>query len=129
FRKGWPYEESVRVPLLVRGPGAGGIGRGIRDPGLVSLVDLSDLTLRWAGGEDPAVGAELQKISMPSVVRLPRQCDRVWRGGRTRTRKLVLTADGVPWMYFDLERDPGEEINLRDDPSRATEMEAFRRQL
>jgi hypothetical protein len=95
----------------------------------VSLVDLSDLTLRWAEGEDPAVGTELQKISMPSVVRLPHQCDRVWRGGRTRTRKLVLTEDSVPWMYFDLERDPGEEINLRDDPSRATEMEAFRRQL
>ncbi|WP_157836914.1 sulfatase-like hydrolase/transferase [Geminisphaera colitermitum] len=24
FRKGWPYEESVRVPLLVRRPGGGG---------------------------------------------------------------------------------------------------------
>jgi len=25
----------------------------MRDPALVSLVDLSDLTLRWAGGESP----------------------------------------------------------------------------
>jgi hypothetical protein len=53
----------------------------------------------------------------------------VWRGGRTLTRKLVLAANGDPWLYFDLERDPGEAINLRDDPGRAAEMEAFRRQL
>jgi arylsulfatase A-like enzyme len=129
FRKGWPYEESVRVPLLVRIPGAGGVRRGIQDPALVSLVDLSGLTMRLAGGENPGAGAEFQRISMPSVVRLPRQCDRVWHGGRTRTRKLVLSADGDPWLYFDLERDPGEETNLRDDPARAAEMEAFRRRL
>jgi arylsulfatase A-like enzyme len=129
FRKGWPHEESVRVPLLVRHPGAGGGRRGRRDPALVSLVDVSDLTLRWAGGGSPAVGGKLQRISMPSVVRLSRQCDRVWRGGRTLTRKLVLAANGDPWLYFDLERDPGEAINLRDDPGRAAEMEAFRRQL
>jgi arylsulfatase A-like enzyme len=129
FRKGWPHEESVRVPLLVRVPGAEGSRRGVRDPALVSLVELPDLTLRWAGGEGPAVGGRFQRISMPSVVRLPRQCDRAWRGGRTRTRKLVLAENGDPWLYFDLEQDPGEDINLRDNPSRTAEMEAFRRQL
>ena len=129
FRKGWPYEESVRVPLLVRFPDAEGEDRGVRDPALVSLVDLFDLTWRWAGGERPPVERKFQRISMPSVVRLPRQCDRAWRGGRTRSRKLVLEENGRPWLYFDLERDPGEEINLRDDSSRAAEMEAFRRQL
>jgi hypothetical protein len=66
---------------------------------------------------------------MPSVVRLPHQCDRAWRGVRTRTRKLVLTENRVPWLYFDLERDPGEEINLQDDPARAGEMEILRRDL
>ena len=130
FRKGWPHEESVRVPLLVRIPRAKGMMRsGVVDPALVSLVDLPGLTLGWAEGGNPVVEREFQRISMPSVVRLPRQCDRVWRGGRTRTRKLVLGADGVPWLYFDLERDPGEEINLRDDPARAAEIEAFRRRL
>jgi hypothetical protein len=95
----------------------------------VSLADLPDLTLCLAAGGDPEVRTEFQRISMPSVVRLPRQCDRVWRGGRTSVRKLVLTEDGVPWLYFDLQRDPGEEINLRNDPARATEIEAFRRLL
>jgi arylsulfatase A-like enzyme len=129
FRKGWPHEESVRVPLLVRVPNARGMRRGVRDPALVSLADLPDLTLCLAAGGDPEVRTEFQRISMPSVVRLPRQCDRVWRGGRTSVRKLVLTEDGVPWLYFDLQRDPGEEINLRNDPARATEIEAFRRLL
>jgi arylsulfatase A-like enzyme len=130
FRKGWPYEESVRVPLLVRVPGAREMARrGVVDPALVSLVDLPDLALGWAKGGAPVVEAEFQRISMPSVVQLPRQCDRAWRGGRTLGRKLVLGADGVPWLFFDLDRDPGEEINLCNDPSRAAEVEAFRQRL
>jgi arylsulfatase A-like enzyme len=131
FRKGWPYEESVRVPLLVRVPGVERGGGGVSSSALVSLVDLPAMTRRWAGGEHlvPEAGADAQRISMPSVVRLPHQCDRAWRGVRTRTRKLVLTENRVPWLYFDLERDPGEEINLQDDPARAGEMEILRRDL
>jgi arylsulfatase A-like enzyme len=131
FRKGWPYEESVRVPLLVRAPGAESAGGGVSSPALVSLVDLPAMTRRWARGERlaPEAGAGAQRISMPSVVRLPRQCDRAWRGVRTRTRKLVLAEGGVPWLYFDLERDPGEEVNLRDDPARAREREMLGRGL
>jgi arylsulfatase A-like enzyme len=66
---------------------------------------------------------------MPSVVRLPHQCDRVWRGGRTRTHKLVLNEDGAPWLFFDLARDPGEEHNLAGDPGRAAEMAELRRRI
>jgi hypothetical protein len=60
---------------------------------------------------------------MPSVVRLPRQCDRVWRGVRTARRKLVLNADGSPWLFFDLERDPLERRNLAADAAWAAERE------
>jgi hypothetical protein len=59
---------------------------------------------------------------MPSVVQLPWQCDRIWRGARTRTRKLALNADGTPWLFFDLENDPGETKNLASNPSRAAEI-------
>lgn len=59
---------------------------------------------------------------MPSVVALPYQCDRVWRGVRTKTRKLVLNADGSPWLFFDLEKDPLEMKNLAGDPARSGEM-------
>jgi len=131
FRKGWPYEESVRVPLLVRTPGGTSAGGGTSSQALVSLIDLPAMTRRWAsgGGFAPEAGANFQSISMPGAVRLPRQCDQAWRGARTRTRKLVLGANGMPWLCFDLERDPGEQSNLRDDPPRAGEMDALWRAL
>jgi hypothetical protein len=59
---------------------------------------------------------------MPSVVRQPHQCDRVWRGVRGRDRKLVLGGDGSPWLFFDLENDPLEMRNLAAFPSRAAEI-------
>jgi arylsulfatase A-like enzyme len=122
FRKGWPYEESVRVPLLVRGPGLAARS----EPAAISLLDLPVLTQAWAEGRwvEP-VGAG-RSISMPSVVALPDQCDRVWRGWRTPARKLVLNADGTPWLFFDLERDPGETTNLVSDQARAAEIAALR---
>jgi arylsulfatase A-like enzyme len=125
FRKGWPQEESVRVPLLVRTPArAPGLDRGA-----VSLVDLPALTLAWAEGRPAAPLPAAARISMPSVVALPHQCDRVWRGVRTPARKLVVNADGSPWLFFDLERDPLETNNLIDDPTRAAEIAALRREL
>lgn len=122
FRKGWPYEESVRVPLLVRGPG----GTARRDEAAVSLVDLAGMTTAWAEGRAGAVGdRDCAEISMPSVVALPHQCDREWRGVRTKTRKLVLGPDGAPWLFFDLENDPVEMKNLAGDPARSGEIAAL----
>jgi len=148
FRKGWPYEESVRVPLLVRkaesGKREGGVpgsgfrvpssGSAVRSSELVSLLELPRWTLAWAEGKElktpnPKRETEIQRISMPSVVRLPHQCDRAWRGVRTATRKLVLDADGAPWLFFNLARDPGETRNLTGDPAWAKELAALRRQI
>jgi arylsulfatase A-like enzyme len=121
FRKGWPFEESVRVPLLVRAPGP-----ARRDDRPFSLVGLQDLALAWADGVEPAPLDPLTRISMPSVVRLPDQCDRPWRGIRTASRKLVLGDDGSPWLFYDLEGDPLETRNLAGDPSRAAEIARLR---
>jgi arylsulfatase A-like enzyme len=125
FRKGWPHEESVRVPLLVRAPGV----TARRDDTPVSLVDLAGMTVGWAEGRKTAdVDRRFSRISMPSVVALPHQCNRVWRGVRTATRKLVLNDDGTPWLFFDLESDPLESKNLAGDPARRGEIEAVRAQ-
>ncbi len=108
FRKGWPYEEAVRVPLLVRVPG----GEARVSDEAVSLVDLPGLmTGLLAGGVVPQIEAESAAISMPSVVRLPDQCDRLWLGTRSKTRKQVFNADGSAWLDFDLVGDPGELKN------------------
>lgn len=110
FRKGWPHEESVRVPLLVRGvPGA---VAGARSDEAVSLIDLPAMTRAWANGRVWRCERERAAISMPSVVVLPLQCDRVWSGWRSAVRKEVFNADGSPWLAFDLARDPGEDRSL-----------------
>lgn len=96
FRKGWPHEESIRVPLFVRGA-PGGVSGGICEAA-VSLVDLGAMTLSWSGGMPWAGAPERAEISMPSVVALPDQCDRVWRGWRSAKDKKVWTADGLEWV-------------------------------
>jgi arylsulfatase A-like enzyme len=96
FRKGWPHEDSVRVPLLVRG--APGGGRGGRSNAAVSLLDLPAMALAWSEGRAWDGAPERAEISMPCVVDLPDQCDRVWHGWRSAKEKKVWLADGTEWV-------------------------------
>ncbi len=117
FRKGWPHEESVRVPLLVRGsPGlvaengerasrsALGSTRSTRSDAAVSLVDLPAMALAWSEGRRWDGAPERAEISMSSVVELPHQCDRVWRGWRSATEKRGFNADGTEWVLDEVGR-------------------------
>jgi arylsulfatase A-like enzyme len=126
FRKGWPYEESVRVPLLVSDPRGAHVGSKTEEA--ISLIDLPNLTRGWAEKKTSVrPGATHRKISMPSVVNLPQQCDRIWRGVRTKDRKLVLNSDGSPWLLFDLTEDPLEQCDRSGDPAWRDAMAELRR--
>lgn len=132
FRKGWPYEESVRVPLLIHTPN----GKPSRQDDCVSLVELREASLRIIDGAAAADAifsqrsvSEPAKISMPSVVGLPLQCDRRWEGLRTSEWKFVRQADGRPWLFFDLKNDPYELKNLANDPRYAGELAEWSRRL
>lgn len=136
FRKAWPHEESVRVPLLVRRPPAPGSGTRAQgttgtSPEPVSLVDLPHLAVAWAEGREWHCTRDHALISMPAATDLPNQCPYAWRGFRSPRHKLVLRteSDGHerPWLYFDLEQDPLELRNLAEDPTRAGEIAEFLR--
>jgi arylsulfatase A-like enzyme len=126
FRKGWPHEESVRVPLLVDRPGG---PRGVRSEEVVSLLDLPEMSLAWAAGEVWRSSRGFAEISMPSVVPVARQCDRVWRGLRTPAQKVIFDQGGQPWLVYDLARDPYEMYNLMRDPASGPMIVAARARL
>ena len=133
FRKAWPYEESIRVPLLVRHPPAAG-GRaqpGRKDESTVSLVDLPHMAVAWATGREWRCKRDNAEISMPVASELAQQCPYAWRGFRSAQHKLILKteANGTeqPWLYFDLERDPFEMKNLSGEPSRTPEIAKLQR--
>jgi arylsulfatase A-like enzyme len=123
FRKAWPYEESIRVPFLIRREqGAGSKEANRRDDSPVSLVDLPHMAVAWAEGREWHCRRDSALISMPSATEIALQCPVAWRGFRSANHKLVLNADGTPWLYFDLEKDPLEMKNLAADPARSGEI-------
>lgn len=131
FRKAWPHEESVRVPLLVRHPRAGAVG--VNDDSPVSLADLPRMCVAWAANRDWRCRRDAAAIGMPAPTPIAHQCPHAWRGFRSVRHKLVFRRhDGgreEPWLYFDLERDPLELHNLALDPSRQREMAELARFL
>ncbi len=124
FRKAWPHEESVRVPLLIRGLKAE--NRGRVDVAPLSLADLGHMTLAWADGREWHCKRDSAPISMPAPTQIPRQCPHAWRGFRSAQHKVVLRREPegreLPWLFFNLERDPLEMHNLAADPAHAAEL-------
>ncbi len=129
--KYFPYEENVRVPLVVRGPG---VEPGARSPALVSNVDLAPTILDIAGVAPPR---EPDGRSL-----LPLLLDEEAPGGRavliqgfefkasSPPYRAVHTGDSVyvEWIggereLYDLVADPLQLDNLAGEPS-AAELEA-----
>ncbi len=122
FRKGWPFEESIRVPLVAHWPGAA--PQRIHTP--ASLADLPATSLALAGAAIPPdwLGTDLRTIppdtereiplSMPSAPPFDKQCPHPWHGVRSREQLHVFHPDGRPWLRFNLRTDPAQLRNLAD---------------
>lgn len=122
-----PWEESIRVPGIVRHPGA---PAGRETDALFSHVDIAPTLLSLCGLPVPP---EIQGASLAPVVLgqaesgpsaayfqifgpfLAGGVERGWRGLRTDRFMYARTKD-APWVLYDLEADPYELKNLVADP-------------
>jgi arylsulfatase A-like enzyme len=116
------YEELVRVPLLVRGPGV--IPRAIDER--VSLVDLGPTILDLFGVATPAAfeGQSLVPLLLGRTISLERPLileGRLRRAMYAPGDLKVIEDDRRKTVeVYDLARDPGELTNLFDrDPARS----------
>jgi arylsulfatase A-like enzyme len=126
-KKQQPYEESIRVPFLLRDPRVAGPGRkldlllnspdimptmlglcGVPVPGTVEGADYSGL-LR--GGEGKAPSAALLTCPQPFGQWSRKVGGREFRGVRTHRHTYVRELAG-PWLLYDNEQDPYQEHNL-----------------
>lgn len=138
--KAMPYEESIRVPLVVRAPG---VEPG-RSPALVAAdLDLAATVAELAGLQPRGDGASLVPLlADPAVAgrrRLLLEGFGVdpgmvppWTAVRTAGWKYVEYVSGERELY-DLETDPYELASLHADPARAglidelaAELDGFR---
>lgn len=131
------YEHSIRVPMVMAGPG---IPRGGRYEGFVYLSDIAPTLLELLGMPRPE---SFEALSHASVLRRPDKPlrDRIYNvyGNWSRSiktaygMKLILyNVDGqIREQLFDLAADPLEMRDLSADPSyreRKAQLRALLRQ-
>jgi len=150
--KRWMYDESQRMPLLVRYPRT--IEAGSRTDAIVENVDFAATMLDFAGA---AIPDRMQGRSFKSILETGKEpADwkqaayyRYWMhmahhwnpshfGIRTKTHKLIFYygcttggANQTPpgWELYDLVKDPHEVNNVYDDPARAHVVKELKAQL
>ena len=129
FDKRFMYEESLRMPFIVRWPA--GIKAGTTSDAMALNVDFAPTFLDAAGLKTPG---DMQGRSLLPILRGRTPAD--WRtsmyyryyhdpgdhntrahyGVRTRTHKLIYYWKKNQWELFDLTNDPQEMHNLYGQP-------------
>lgn len=138
------FEESVKVPLVMRLPGVLPSGESRKQ--VVNLIDLSQTLLEamgervlphadgrsfWAvakNGTAPWVNETFSEYCTDPVPE--------WTGGRAVQQRMVRSGDwklsiydGDPPLLFDLATDPLERQNRADDPSCADILRRLKARL
>jgi arylsulfatase A-like enzyme len=132
-----PWEESIRVPGLIRYPAQVRPGR-VEDAPLTH-VDLAPTLLGLCGVPVPAdmQGVDLSRLVLGHDMARPTSAffqifvpfaddDTAdpWRGVHTERFMYARTKEG-PWVLYDLAADPYEQKNLAADPAHATTRAAM----
>ncbi|MDO4557949.1 MAG: sulfatase [Planctomycetia bacterium] len=151
FDKRFMYEESLRIPLLIRWPR--GIRAGIENTDLVQNLDFAETFLDLAGHPIPGdmQGRSLSPFFQGDTPqsRENRRTSIYYRyyefpdehytyphyGIRTATDKLIFFPTLDPenpqegWEYYDLTKDPDEYTNTYRDPANTERIAQLRKEL
>jgi arylsulfatase A-like enzyme len=142
--KWYPYEQALRVPLLVRDPRLPQAGRGVTRDALVLNLDVAPTVVAAAGLAIPAPmqGQDVSPLYLAGT-------RPAWRDEFFYEHPTITSRDRIPssqgvirrdWKYivwpefdyeqlFDLTRDPDEIRNLASDPASASRLAAMRARL
>ncbi len=127
------FEHSARVPLVMAGPG---VARGAAVPTACSLVDLLPTMLDIADAAPdlgmPVDGRSLWPVATggadtgdEAIGEYCAECASHPVFMIRRGRFKYIHCDIDPPQLFDLKADPGERVNLADDPAHADTARAF----
>ena len=142
--KWYPYEESIRVPLLVHDPRLPESERGVVRDEMVLNIDLAPAIVAAAGLPSPGVmqGKDLARLYLGDT-------PPAWREEFFYEHPTITNKDRIPtseavvrldvkyaqWpefeheQLFDLTEDPYEIENLADDPEYAALLDEMRGKL
>ena len=142
YDKRWMYEESLKMPLIVKWPG--NTKPGSVNTNLVQNLDYAETFLEMAGAEIPGdmQGQSLvpllrgEKVEnwrssiyyhfyeYPSVHMVPKH-----NGVRNERYKLIQIYEFGEWEFYDLQNDPDESKNVYDDPEYQDEISTMKSEL
>jgi arylsulfatase A-like enzyme len=142
--KQWPYEESIRVPLIVRYPQRA--KSSVKYDSLISTVDIMPTIVSLCGANIPKgvqgidfsitilgeKGPDPEATLIMCVQPCARYNDRVgmlpWRGLRTK-RYTYARFRHEDWCLFDNEKDPYQRRSLFTEDYYESEVKALRDKL
>lgn len=141
FDKRFMYEESLRMPFMIRWPGK--IKAGSVSKGMILNVDFAPMMLDAAGVKVPA---DMQGRSFLPL--LAGGTPRDWRrsmyyryyhpghhnvaahyGVRTDRYKLIFFNKLNQWELYDLQKDPIEMRNVYSDPAYQKTVEQLKKEM
>ena len=137
------YDHSMRIPLIMRGPG---LPAGLQCGALLYLLDLYPTLLDMAGVPTPdsSAGHSLSALLGELTYKHRRQIFSAYQGifGHPRgapyqrsikdeRHKLIQTVvDGVmTWQLFDLTADPYETVDLIEKPEHEGRIDQLKQAL
>ena len=141
--KWYPYEESIRVPFIVRDPRLPAERRGKTSDAFVLNVDVAPTILAAANLPAPAT---MQGRDFTPLYQTEAKPDPAWRDEFFYEHAIIDRKERIPasealvrrnskyllWPdynyeeLFDLSADPLEQQNLARDPAKAPQLEEMR---